>query len=109
MSSVQWRRDRAAQETGESSHRERRFAGSLEMKASRFILAAVIACAPPFASAQLQSYSKGQIVYPAYEGWEKNADGTFSMLFGYMNANWEEVFDVPVGPENRFEPGSPDQ
>lgn len=63
----------------------------------------------PSASAQQLSYSKGQLVYPAYEGWEKNADGTFNLLFGYMNANWEEEFDIPVGAENHFEPGPPDQ
>ncbi len=60
------------------------------------------------ASAQL-SYSKGQTVSPAYEGWEKNDDGSFNMLFGYMNSNWEEVFDVPVGPDNNIEPGGPDR
>jgi hypothetical protein len=62
----------------------------------------------PAAHAQL-SYSKGQVVYPAYEGWERNADGTFSLLFGYMNDNWEEELDVPVGPDNNIEPGGPDQ
>ncbi|MBZ5608906.1 MAG: hypothetical protein LAP38_11645 [Acidobacteriia bacterium] len=60
------------------------------------------------ASAQL-SYSRGQNVSPAYEGWEKNADGTFSLLFGYMNSNWEEELDVPVGPDNNFQPGEPDR
>jgi hypothetical protein len=79
------------------------------MSANRFLLAVVIACGSPFASAQLPSYSKGQIVYPAYEGWEKNADGTFSLLFGYMNENWEEEFDVPVGVDNHFEPGPADR
>lgn len=60
------------------------------------------------ASSQL-SYSRGQNISPAYEGWEQNADGTFSLLFGYMNANWEEEIDVPVGPGNDIEPGGPDQ
>jgi hypothetical protein len=60
------------------------------------------------ATAQL-SYSKGQTVSPAYEGWEKNADGSFNMLFGYMNSNWDEVFDIPVGPDNNIQPGGPDQ
>jgi hypothetical protein len=63
----------------------------------------------PFAWAQQLSYSKGQLVYPAYEGWERNADGTMNLLFGYMNSNWEEEFDVPVGPQNSIEPGGPDQ
>lgn len=60
-------------------------------------------------AAQQLSYSKGQLVYPAYEGWEKNADGSFNLVFGYMNSNWEEEFEVPIGPENNIEPGGPDQ
>jgi hypothetical protein len=55
------------------------------------------------------SYSSGQPVSPAFEGWQKNADGTFRMLFGYMNSNWEEAIDVPVGPENNIMPTGPDQ
>ena len=55
------------------------------------------------------SYSKGQIVSPAYEGWWPNADGTFTLFFGYMNSNWLEEFDVPIGPLNQIEPGGPDQ
>ncbi len=55
------------------------------------------------------SYSRGQSVSPAYEGWEKNPDGSFNLLFGYMNSNWEEEINVPVGPENNITPGGPDQ
>ena len=62
----------------------------------------------PAAQAQL-SYSKGQSVYAAYEGWENNPDGSYKLLFGYMNSNWEEEFDVPVGPDNNIEPGGPDR
>ena len=29
-----------------------------------------------------------------------NADGTFSMYFGYLNRNYEEELDIPVGPDN---------
>jgi hypothetical protein len=54
-------------------------------------------------SAQSLSYSRGQNVSPAFEGWETAADGTSSFLFGYMNANWEEEVDVPVGPANSFD------
>src|ERR1019366_6706747 len=60
------------------------------------------------ASAQL-SYSKGQPTSPAYEGWQQNADGSFDMIFGYMNENWEEETNVPMGPDNNIEPGGPDQ
>ena len=27
------------------------------------------------------------------------------MVFGYMNRNYEELLDVPVGAQNKFEPG----
>jgi hypothetical protein len=62
----------------------------------------------PVASAQL-SYSSGQGVSPAFEGWDQNPDGSFNMIFGYMNQNWEEEIDVPLGPENTITPGGPDQ
>ena len=56
--------------------------------------------------AQTQThYANGQDVVPAFEGWEKNPDGSFNMVFGYMNRNYEETVDIPIGPDNRFEPG----
>lgn len=56
-----------------------------------------------------QSYSRGQNASPAFEGWERNADGSFNFVFGYMNRNWEEELIVPIGPENNLEPGGPDR
>jgi hypothetical protein len=56
-----------------------------------------------------QTYSSGQPLWPAFEGWEKNDDGSFTFLFGYMNENWHEELDVPVGPDNSIEPGGPDR
>jgi len=76
------------------------------MRVLLFAAAVVLICET--AGAQL-SYSSGQMVSPAYEGWEKNLDGSFNMLFGYMNDNWEEELIVPVGPGNNIEPGGPDQ
>ena len=61
------------------------------------------------ASTQMLTYLRGQNVSPAFEGWEKNADGSFNMMFGYMNRNWEEEVDVPLGPDNNISPGVPDQ
>ena len=55
------------------------------------------------------TYSSGQVVSPSYEGWWPNEDGSFTLFFGYMNTNWLEEFDVPIGPENAIEPGGPDQ
>jgi hypothetical protein len=51
----------------------------------------------------------GQSVTAAYEGWYRNTDGTYSLLVGYFNRNRKEALDVPVGPNNRIEPGGPDQ
>jgi hypothetical protein len=56
-------------------------------------------------SAQSLTYSRGQAVSPAFEGWEANPDGSSSLVFGYMNNNWEEEVDVPVGPDNGFDSG----
>ena len=53
---------------------------------------------------QLRHWS-GQGVAPVYEGYNVNPDGSFNMWFGYMNRNFEEELDIPVGPDNRFEPG----
>lgn len=51
----------------------------------------------------------GQTATPAFEGWYKNADGTYSLSFGYYNRNAAEVLNIPVGPDNFVSPGKPDQ
>jgi hypothetical protein len=48
----------------------------------------------------------GQGVAPVYEGYDVNPDGSYNMWFGYMNRNYEEELDIPVGPDNHFEPGA---
>jgi hypothetical protein len=73
------------------------------------LLAALALSAADDGAAQTLSYSRGQNVSPAFEGWEKNPDGSFNMLFGYMNRNWEEELDIPVGTNNFISPGSQDQ
>ena len=76
----------------------------------RFVFAVLISgLAYTSASSQMLSYNSGQNVSPAFEGWEKNDDGSFNMMFGYMNRNWVEEVDVPVGPDNNIAPGLPDQ
>ena len=64
------------------------------------MLALVVA--PVVAGAQSLAYNSGQNVAPGYEGWEEEPDGSKYFLFGYMNRNWEEELDVPVGPANGF-------
>jgi hypothetical protein len=61
------------------------------------------------AGAQNLTYAKGQNVSPAYEGWEEDSAGRKFFVFGYMNRNWQEELDVPVGVDNRFVTGNPDQ
>jgi len=54
-------------------------------------------------------HETGASVTGAFEGWFTNSDGSFSLLFGYFNRNQKQELDVPVGPNNRFEPGGPDR
>jgi hypothetical protein len=44
----------------------------------------------------------GDSVQPVFDGWQRNADGTISMWFGYLNRNRKEIVDVPIGPANKF-------
>ncbi len=61
------------------------------------------------AVAQGLTYSSGQSISPSFEGWGTNPDGSFNLLFGYMNRNWEEQPDIPVGDGNKFSPGLADR
>jgi hypothetical protein len=70
------------------------------------MLAAIVA-SPSRAVAQ--PVNAGQNVAPIFEGWHRNADGTFTMAFGYLNRNYAEHIIVPLGPENRVEPDGPDR
>jgi hypothetical protein len=55
------------------------------------------------------AHETGASVTGAFEGWFSNPDGTFSILVGYYNRNSKQVIDVPVGPNNKIEPGGPDR
>ncbi len=54
-------------------------------------------------------FVSGQNVVPYFEGWIRNADGSFDLVFGYFNRNWQEELAIPAGPDNKFEPGAPDR
>ena len=64
----------------------------------------VIIAAATGVRAQMQ-YARGQNVAPTFEGWEHNPDGTISLVFGYLNRNYEEEVDIPSAPRTRS-PGS---
>jgi hypothetical protein len=50
----------------------------------------------------------GASVTPSYDGWFFNADGSQTFLVGYFNRNTEQEVDIPIGPNNHFEPGEAD-
>lgn len=77
-------------------------------RAGTAVLALLIGTAAA-AEAQNLTYARGQNVSPAYEGWEEDSAGRKFFVFGYMNRNWQEEIDVPVGPENGFSIGPADQ
>lgn len=54
-------------------------------------------------------HTKSQSVSPSFEGWYPNPDGSFNLLFGYFNRNYEEHLSIPVGENNQFEPGPQDR
>ncbi len=86
------------------------------MQTQRLCIGAALLLWAGSASAQAQQqvrvepvHDSGQSVTPAFEGWFANPDGTFSILLGYFNRNAKEELDVPVGADNKIEPGGPDQ
>jgi len=74
---------------------------------------ACLAVAPLVAQSQSTElhirFNSGQQVVPIYEGWERVPDGSFNMVFGYLNHNHVEELNVPVGTQNFFEPGPADR
>lgn len=68
-------------------------------------LTAVVSLAaqvPPTAIPQTK-FASGQNVVPYFDGWIRNADGTFDLVFGYFNRNWSQELVIPAGPDNRVE------
>ncbi len=85
------------------------------MSNHRFVAAIVLllsACTSLVVVAQMPlapHSGKGQTVTPAFEGWYRNPDGTYSLSFGYFNRNLEEALEIPIGPDNYMEPGPANQ
>ena len=84
------------------------------MKQLAVLCAAGIVAGGVFVSAQISQIPEprrgfGASVTPAYEGWFYNPDGSRSFLVGYYNRNGRQELDVPIGPNNKIEPGGPDQ
>src|SRR6476620_12397058 len=77
------------------------------MKLALLVLGAALVCAK---SLPLEpTHETGANVTGAFEGWYKTSDGSFNLLLGYFNRNTKQELDVPIGPNNRIEPGGPDR
>ncbi len=76
------------------------------------VAAWVLATAPRALAQQLPlepRHDAGASITGVFEGWFRNPNGSFSLLFGYYNRNLKEEVDVAVGPNNRIEPDGPDR
>ncbi len=51
---------------------------------------------------------QNQPIYPAYDGFLKNPDGSYTLSFAYFSHNADEV-TVPPGAANAFAPGPGDR
>src|ERR1700683_4626365 len=77
----------------------------------RLLLAASMLYAQPPSPTYIPQtrFSSGQDIQPTYDGWLRNPDGTFTMVFGYLNRNFKEELAIPAGPDNKLEPGVADR
>jgi len=86
--------------------------GRTRMLSRLFLLVVAL---PGVLLAQTQStevhikFNSGQSITPIYEGWERVPDGSFNMVFGYLNRNHVEQISLPIGAQNNFEPGPADR
>jgi hypothetical protein len=72
------------------------------------VLAAPAAAQPPRPPFALEPQgSTGEAIWPAYEGWSRNEDGTMTLLVGYFNRN-DKAVEIPIGQDNRLGPGDAD-
>ena len=68
-------------------------------------MAAAVLAGPLFAVAHAQ---RNQPVYPAYDGYLKNPDGSYTLSFAYFSHNAEPV-TIPPGAGNSFAPDPADR
>jgi hypothetical protein len=83
----------------------------LRRVAARGTMALVLAAGVALSAQQLPSEPRRQFgasITGAFEGWFESAPTGRAFLVGYLNRNTEQALDVPIGPNNRIEPGGPD-
>jgi hypothetical protein len=69
-----------------------------------FTLALALLVAGPRAAVAQQN----QPIYPAYDGFLKNADGSYTVAFAYFSHN-ADVVTIPPGQDNSFSSGAADR
>jgi len=74
---------------------------STQRAASTLLLVAALSPCGAFAQ-------DGAKIYPVYEGWSANEDGTATLVFGYFNESPQPV-EIAPGPMNGFSPGALDR
>ena len=73
------------------------------------VVAAPIAAQKPREPLPAEPMGSGaEAIFPVLEGWGPHKDGTTVILLGYYNRNRSTSYDIPIGPDNRIEPGGPD-
>lgn len=87
------------------------------MRRLAYALAALIAAsvmvsaaqAPPTAQLPMEPPRDfGTSITGSMEGWFDNPDGTKTFIVGYLNRNAKMEVDIPIGENNKIEPGGPD-
>src|SRR5256885_16709274 len=63
---------------------------------------AVVVAASARPSAQFE-----RTISATFDGWTHLADGSYDLVFGYMNRNADEI-DIPVGAANQVDPAPAD-
>lgn len=71
------------------------------------ILAAATLAVIASVAAQETRYRHGSFIFPLYEGWFPHPDGSVDLYFGYQNRNYEEILNIPIGPNNSILPVGP--
>lgn len=52
--------------------------------------------------------ANNNFVAPYFDGFYQNADGTYTLSFGFMNRNDDQLIEIPLGVNNRIEPAEYD-
>jgi hypothetical protein len=103
------RRTKNRELSGKFGRRHSGFCASPLVLRSLFLIPFFVLCSLFFVlcSAAL-SAQRSQPIYPAYDGFLKNPDGSYTLSFAYFSHN-AEVVTIPPGADNSFAPAPGDR